>query len=128
MQSARVQAQVARDRTKVAEYLTSEMKGRLFAFDEACTELSRCFRGAYTRGDFPAFEKDAMALFGVDAVTALNEVRGRLGMPEVLRDFDKVASHIPDTDCTPAMAHLKVALAAQKEALAMHNTLQKLSA
>lgn len=83
------------------------------------------FRPMYAREKFARFEKEAMCLHGTAATPLLDGMRARLSMPEVTRQYHKVAQMIVLDPKTPAHTAFKKALNASKKAADYQTTLER---
>jgi hypothetical protein len=110
---------------KTLEHLRIEKIASEVAVEEATRDAARCFRGLYACPGFPAFEKEAMALFGVEADPMLDGMRRELRLPEVNRNHAKVASLLVMDDKTAAHRAFARGMAAQKRLADIQTTLAR---
>lgn len=85
---------------KTLDHLRHQKIATELVYADALQNLSARFRRLYKDMTVEEFEKNAAAIYGESAETPLNDLRGRLRMPEVVYDFTtlvKQASYIDDS-------------------------------
>ena len=88
-QNNKITWQIALERSrKVASSLEDRICSAEIVAGDLANKIASCFRGIYSRENYPEFEKNALALYGADAVVALSAVRRRLGLPSIERTPD----------------------------------------
>tara|TARA_Y100000310_G_C20642202_1_gene794615 strand:- start:128 stop:919 length:792 start_codon:yes stop_codon:yes gene_type:complete len=79
-----IERKVIRDR-KVAESLHTKIAAAEYQAESLADGLAHRFSNIYSRERHPEFEKNALALYGPEAVYALSAVRKRLKLPDITR-------------------------------------------
>jgi len=69
------------DEKKIKDNLAQKKESASYDCDDIASELSRRFRGVYSRNKHASFELEALANFGVESLPALQAVRQKLSMP-----------------------------------------------
>lgn len=69
------------DEKKIKDNLAQKKESASYECDDIASELSRRFRGIYSKNKHASFELEALANFGVDSLPALQAVRQKLSMP-----------------------------------------------
>lgn len=69
------------DEKKIKDNLAQKKESASYDCDDIATDLSRKFRGIYSRNKHSSFELEALANFGVDSLPVLQAVRQKLSMP-----------------------------------------------
>lgn len=110
---------------KAIEHLRIEKIGSEVLLNDAVRETAAHFRSINTADRFPAFEKEAMALYGRDADVILDDVRASLRLQAVTRDYAKTASMIVMSTSSPAHTAMKRAIDHQTRLANIQTTLAR---
>lgn len=109
-QLRRYAEQDARTLSKAIDHLHTEKISSEMRVTDAIADLTMRFRRIDMADQFTRFEKEAMCLHGAKADELLDQLRKGLRMPEVTRDYSKVAGRVVLSDETPEHNLFKIAV------------------